>query len=393
MQEPGLAFAWGEPRRQLPSLIGEPCAARGGVHWLGPEVAQEVAQGGLRARLGLARRVGREPTWGLEGTGLGWAPSPIGDHGGGEFYASVERRHWGPGWSASLILDGSAPAVPALGWRRTAVSGSASPRTSWLGPWGADVFVGRLQGHRQPVRPGLLGMRLVLAPLAGVEIGLSRALQWGGRGRDERWSTLRNALLGNDNVGFGGITNDNEPGNQLAGADLRWLVDAVHQTAVYAQVVGEDEAGKLPSRNMVLVGIDSRWATDGGVVRLFIEYADLLAGRVSDDPRPYAAYRHPVYQQGYTQEGQPLGHPAGGDLKLGSVGALYRAEALSIMGVVSLGHAEPSAERFAPGLLFGIETQLQWTLGTASQLHAGYTWYRDSAGRRQALRAGWRVGW
>jgi len=389
VQPPGLSFAWSAPRRQLPSLIGEPFAGRGGVRWLGAD----LAQGGLRARLGVAWRDGREPAWSLEGSRLSWSPAPVDERGSGEFYASVERRHWGPGWTASLILDGSAPAVAALGWRRTELSRSAHPWMSWLGPWGADVFVGRLQGHRQPERPSLFGMRLVLAPLAGVELGLSRTIQWGGRGRDERWSSLRNALLGRDNVGFDGITADNEPGNQLAGADLRWTIDPVHQTAVYAQGIGEDEAGKLPSRNMVLVGIDSRWATEGGVLRFFVEYADVLAGRVSRDPRPFAAYRHAIYRQGYTHEGQPLGHPAGGDLKLASVGTLYRAQALSVMGVVSLGHAEPSAERLAPGVFYGFETQMQWPLDAASQLHAGAAWYRDSTGRRQALRAGWRIGW
>lgn len=384
---PALTLGWGERRDDLPALIGQDFAARGGALWLLPP----ARQGRIDAQFGVAWRAGRTPAFVLEGSSAGW--TPIGPPGSGEFYASVQRRHWGPGWIASLILDGAAPPIPAVGWRRTEVRRSENLWTSWLGPWGADIFVGRLQGHRQPERPTFIGMRSLLAPTPWLEAGFSRTLQWGGRGRDERWSSLRNALLGNDNVGFGGISAENEPGNQLAGIDLRLTLDAATQTAIYGQVIGEDEAGKMPTRNMVLIGADTRWAEGGRSMRLFVEGADVLAGRISRDPRPTAAYRHPVYPQGYTQDGKPIGHPVGGDLKLGSVGGIYRVGPASMMAVVSIGRAEPTAQRFTAGRVFGADAALQFEADTTSKLHAGFTWWSDNAGRRRAARVGWQLGW
>jgi hypothetical protein len=261
---------------------------------------------------------------------------------------------------------------------------------SWLGPWGADVFVGRLQGHDEPARPALIGLRLLLSPVDRLEIGLSRTMQWGGRGRDESSSSLFESLLGNDNVGFSGITADNEPGNQLAGVDWRWLVDPASQTSFYGQVIGEDEAGHLPSRNMALVGVDARVPTTSGALRFFVEFADLLAGRISSDPRPVAAYRHSVYRQGYTQERFSLGHAIGGDARVATAGWLYRQGGLQAIFMASAGRAEPTAQFLAPGRLLGVNASLQLQLDAQTHLGAGAAWWSDPAGRRHTLQVWWR---
>ena len=77
--------------------------------------------------------------WNIEGSAFAMR------HDGGEFYASMERRNWGPGWTGSLILDGASAPVAALGWRRH-TQRSEHPWLQWLGPWSADVFFGRLFG-------------------------------------------------------------------------------------------------------------------------------------------------------------------------------------------------------------------------------------------------------
>jgi Capsule assembly protein Wzi len=381
---PGLTLAAGGARSDVPPFIAEELAGQGGVRLQ----SAAASRGALRWQAGLAWRLGREPRLSLEGSAVAYDLG--GAAGQGEVYASVQRRHWGPGWAGSLILDGAAPAVPAFGWRRPVVQASHSPWLSWLGPWGADIFVGRLQGHLEPARPTMIGLRVQLSPSERLDIGLSRTMQWGGRGRDESLSSLSDALLGNDNVGFGGITAENEPGNQLAGVDLRWLVDPASQTSFYAQVVGEDEAGRMPSRNMVLIGVDARVPTKSGSLRFFAEFADLLGGRISDDPRPLAAYRHSIYRQGYTQEGFSLGHALGGDARIATAGWLYRQGGLLAMFMASAGRAEPTAQFLAPGRLVGANASLQLQLDAQTQLGAGAALWSDRAGRRHTLQVWWR---
>jgi hypothetical protein len=404
----GLTLAtFGASGRTPPIIAGE-FGAAGGVR----VQSREVETARFRGRMGLAWREGARHPLSLEGSAIVYPLSGRGDGGdggdrgdegdggtrggggdgadagaGSEFYASVQRRHWGPGWAGSLILDGAAPAVPAVGWRRAAVQASTHPWLAWIGPWGADFFFGRLQGHDQPARPYLIGMRVEWSPVDRLALGASRTMQWGGRGRDESFRSLANSLLGNDNVGFGGVTAQNEPGNQLAGFDLRWMVDRLSSSSIYAQIVGEDEAGHLPSRNMFLLGLDARVPAGPGSLRLFVEAADLLAGRVSGDPRPFAAYRHSVYLQGYTQEGEVLGHPAGGDARLGTVGGLYRHGTITAMVTASIGRAEPSAQSFPAGRVQGVNTALSWQADARLRLGVAVASWQDAAGRRSRLQA------
>ncbi len=384
----GVTVAVGGAQVYAPQLIAGPFHGRGGLRWQSGPLEEGSAPPGARVRLGVAWREGTSRKFSLEGSSVSHAVGKLNaGEGWGEFYASVERRHWGPGWSGSLILDAAAPAVPAVGWRRTAVEVNNHPWASWVGAWGADIFVGRLQGHERPRRPFLIGMRLELAPLNGLQIGLSRTMQWGGRGRDQSASSLIDALLGNDNVGFGGITSENEPGNQLAGIDMRWLVDPVSRTSLYGQMVGEDEAGKFPSRNVILIGADTRVPIQRGALRVFVEWTDLLAGRISHDPRPFVTYRHPNFGQGYTQEGVLLGHPVGGDLKLGTLGWLYRGGVWAVMAATSVGSAEPTSHFFAPGRVLGAHASLQFERDARVQLGAAASVWHDRASRR----SGWQM--
>jgi hypothetical protein len=390
---PGIRVGWGEPQTGAwPGIVANEFVGRGGVRLQTRDLGEP---GRVRARIGVALRgEGSARAVTFEGTSLSWSPGDA--RGAGEFYASVQRRHWSPGWAGSLILDGAAPAVAAVGWRRGAVEPSTSPWLSWIGPWGADMFIGRLSGHREPARPTLIGMRVQLQPAPGFDIGLSRGIQWGGHGRDEGWTSLRNALLGNDNVGYDGITADNEPGNQLAGIDVHWRLHRASTTSVYAQVVGEDEAGHFTSRNMVLAGVHTRVPLEHGSLRLFAEWSDTLAGRVTGNQRPGAAYRHAVYQQGYTHEGVMLGHAAGGDVALGSVGGIYRDGAWAAVVAASTGRAEPTAQLFAPGRVKGLNASVRWARDAqgshlGSQVGAQWSWWRDTAQTRHALQLWWQA--
>jgi hypothetical protein len=305
--------------------------------------------------------------------------------GPGQAYASVQRRHWGPAWSGSLILDAAAPAVPAVGWRKTSNTAFETRWLSWLGPWNADVFFGGLQGHTQPARPYLVGMRLQVQPLPSLQLGASRTLQWGGRGRDQSFRSLVNGLLGRDNQGG----TSNEPGNQLAGFDARWHWSFANgqQMAVYGQTTGEDEANYLPGKNMKLVGLE--WAVQRGdrSLRLFAERADTVAGQ------PGFAYRHHIYLQGYTQNGTVLGYPAGGDVKLTSVGALLAAGQISGELVAYRGDALSTVQKLTQGSVSGVNAAFAWSPRSNQAVGLSLWSGRDGAGRENAGQLWWQTTW
>lgn len=374
----GLLLAGGNKPEKQPQFVASPLGTPGSglrlLHTFG-----ETRDGAV-LRLGVLGSTGARREWTLEGTE---AAIPLGP---GQAYASVQRRHWGPSWSGSLILDAAAPAVPALGWRKTSNTAFESRWLSWLGPWNADVFFGGLQGHTQPAHPYLVGMRLQVQPLPSLQLGASRTMQWGGRGRDQSFKSLVDGLLGRDNQD----ASNQQPGNQLAGFDARWrhAFSNGHQLAVYGQLTGEDEAGSLPGKNMKLVGAEWALQRGGRSMRLFVERADTVAGV------PGVAYRHHIYLQGYTQDGTVLGYPGGGDNKVTTVGALLDAGSISGEIVAYKGDAiASSAQRLTPGSLSGINAAVAWSPRSDQALGLSLWSGKDGAGRDNAAQLWWQVTW
>ncbi|MFP6854547.1 MAG: capsule assembly Wzi family protein, partial [Opitutales bacterium] len=141
----------------------------------------------------------------------------------GNYSFSLDQldRWWGPGWDGSLILSNNARPVPAITAQRRIPNAFESPWLNWLGPWNSTTFMGRMEDDRTGFpHPWLFGSRLDFAPtiVPGLEVGLSRTIQWGGKGRPNGLGTFVDAWLSQDN----GSNIAQQPGNQLAGIDLRY---------------------------------------------------------------------------------------------------------------------------------------------------------------------------
>lgn len=382
----GATLAVGGPSDDTPYLLVPTLRGRGGARVVYTALGEP---GQATLRLGLNAYESAPPESVLEGTSL---ELPFGP---GAVYASVETRHWGPGWVGSLILDSAAPPVPAVGWRKTSATPFEHPWLSWLGPWNADFFIGRLGGHLEPAHPMLIGMRMQVRPLPGLEIGASRAIQWGGKGRDDTLRSFVKALIGRDNVD--GNDRSAEPGNQLGGIDIRYGATwADAEWALYAQAVGEDEAGGLPSQLTAQIGTE--WATrwQGTGVRLFAEASDLIAGDLfgRGGPRPGSTYRHHIYRQGYTNRGLPLGHPIGGDVKLASIGALADHGSFSMLVSAHHGRASATAQRFAPNVgLSGLNAAASFPVEGVGRVGLSLWLWRAGDDRSTALQAWWQTSW
>lgn len=358
--------------------------------------------GGWRVRLGATLQRPEAgsalPVATLEGSELSL---PL---GAGRLYLSQQRRHWGPGWVGSLILDGRAPPLAAAGWRKADEQPFHTPWLRWLGPWQADVFMGSLGAHEQPRRPWLIGMRLAVQPLEGLTIGLSRTLQWGGRGRDQSLTSFWHALTGRDNVGDRGIDAANEPGNQMAGYDLHYHHagdGAFSDWSAYLQGVGEDEAGGLPSKLLWLAGADTGGrlglgddaGADAGRWRAFVEWADTGMRHAFGTLQP-GAYRHPAFARGYTQYGVNLGHPIGGDATLVSVGGLLGSRNAQLVAMFHRGRALQGSQYFTPGeRLWGASLALSAPDSAAWRWGASLNALRHGGRNERSAQAWLGTGW
>tara|TARA_B110000003_G_scaffold276412_1_gene322721 strand:+ start:2438 stop:3922 length:1485 start_codon:yes stop_codon:yes gene_type:complete len=247
----------------------------------------------------------------------------------GNWSASLGKvdRWWGPGWDGSLILSTNARPIPAISLDRRISEPFENKWLSWIGPWSFQSFIGQMEEDRTVPNPYLWGIRVDFKPtiLNGFEVGLFRMMQLGGDGRPEGLSTWIDAFLSQDNTGANTGRNPAlEPGNQLAGLDIRWRPWEA-PFALYGQVVGEDEDKFLPNCLMFQYGIEGWRNFTNGTARIFVEYVDLTSTWWTDDSRTHnVSYGHHIYSDGYRYRGRPVGHWADTDSRIISLGGFLQ---------------------------------------------------------------------
>jgi hypothetical protein len=236
--------------------------------------------------------------------------------------AGAVDRWWGPGWEGSLILSTNARPIPGIMVERNYSDPSRLPLLRWLGPWRAHVSMGRMEGSGVAVPDAhFFAARVNIRPARWLEIGLSRTAQWCGAGRPCDFSTFGDLLVGRDNRGDDAAV-EQEPGNQMAGYDARlaspWPSLPI---ALYAQMIGEDEAGGLPSKFLGLAGVELWGDTPLGSYRLHAEYADTACNFSHSEPAFDCAYRNALYPDGYAFRGRAAGHALDADGRMYSAAA------------------------------------------------------------------------
>ena len=153
--------------------------------------------------------------------------------------AGWQERWFGPGNDGSLILSNNARPTPGIALQRNNSTPFETKWLRWMGPWTFSTFMTQLDDERFVNDALLFGIRGSIRPVSGLEIGLTRTAQWCGDGRPCDFSTFVDLLLGNDNQGVN-IDREDEPGNQLAGIDIRWSLPKQIPIALYMQWIGED---------------------------------------------------------------------------------------------------------------------------------------------------------
>jgi hypothetical protein len=229
-------------------------------------------------------------------------------------------RWWGAGSKSSLILANNARPVPALMLRTKQSQRFETPLLSWLGEWQFVSFLGQMESNRVIPEAKLTGMRFTFKPIDSLEFGLSRAMQWGGEGRDQGFKSFWKSLTSQ------GENESGDSGNQIAGFDARYnfsLTDDL-PSAIYTQLIGEDEAGFMPSKYTFQLGLESTFAFSGGdFIKGFAEYTNTTAGALGSE-HPNVAYEHSQFRSGYRYRGRVLGATYDNDSKVVAVGADFQ---------------------------------------------------------------------
>ena len=236
----------------------------------------------------------------------------------------MQDRWWGPGWDTSLSMTNNARPMPALALSRKSAEPFTIPFTEHEIPWTVTTFMGVMDDERVVNDTLLWGFRLNFRPAQNWEIGLTRLAQWAGDGRSKSFSTFLDVLAGLDNCGGVGpseeeCANGEEPGNQLAGYDIRYSTKFFdHPIALYFTSFAEDGDRKgglsILGEERYQGGIDTRVNVFNRNWRVFAEWTDTYAtcrDGVNGDGTSNIGdcyYEHHIYQTGMRYNGRVIGN-------------------------------------------------------------------------------------
>lgn len=243
--------------------------------------------------------------------------------GGWLAYAGLVDQWWGPGWTGSVILSDNARPFPKIGLMRRDPKPFGTRWLSWIGGWQVNALLGVLdESGRTVENPLFVGLRVMVAPLAWLELGFTRTLMICGEGRPCGFDTWWDALFP-----FHGVENTqspDDPSNQLAGFDLRLATRwGRYGGSLYGQYYGEDEQRDWLRSIVVLAGlsIDGPVGDRGALWRLTGEYTDTAADGLEMRATVFnVVYEHDIYRTGYRYRGRAIGHTIDGDGRILSLG-------------------------------------------------------------------------
>jgi hypothetical protein len=236
-------------------------------------------------------------------------------------------RWWGPGHEGSLILSNNARPMPTLMVERAEARQFGTKWLSWMGPWRMSFGLSQMDAHRRDVdSPLFIAWRVEIMPFHSLEIGFSRTAQFCGKGMECTLMTFKNMLFGYDNAGRN-VSAKDEPGNQMAGFDLRWNSPVGHLPyAIYAQYIGEDVSQYVPAKFLSQIGAEL-WhpVSGGGIFQWFVEWSNTeCTGKHGTVKRcAYATGRFGV--DGYRYYGRTMGLSSDRAADNWALGSIYTA--------------------------------------------------------------------
>ncbi len=243
--------------------------------------------------------------------------------------ANAMDRWWGPAHESSLILSNNARPMATVMVERAEARAFETKWLSWLGPWRFSFGLSQMEDHRQDIdAPLFMAWRVSFMPFKKIEFGMSRTAQFCGKEQQCNLTVFGNMLAGNDNVGFN-VSAANEPGNQMAGFDIRWnspIGDLPY--ALYSQYIGEDQSSYMPSKFLAQLGLEMWKPLHGGILQGFFEYASTTcSANTSRGPYYNLAYNQGQFDvEGYRYKGRVVGYTSDRDAENWALGGIYSGE-------------------------------------------------------------------
>lgn len=304
-------------------------------------------------------------------------------------YAGQLAHYWGPGQDGSINWGNAGTSIPGIGLQRAVQTAPETSWLSWIGPWGYEVFAGQMQHDTAVPDAKVFNARLFFQPITGLEIGFSRFMQWGGKGRDNSLGAWWKQVTGHSNHDI----SSNDTGNELAGLDFRYTLPFFRNpVSIYGQFAGEDEAGKMPSKFIGQLGVQYQYIVGNATrVQWHVEAADTMARRLfrsTSYGNPGIGYNHHVYRNGLYHDGMPIGHPIGGDARAYSIGLSvvpddfrYHSRFNARFMVAKVNESSRTINHvFAqPAKWYGTDLSYSWRIRPAS-FSAGIRWLNRSSG-------------
>jgi len=210
------------------------------------------------------------------------------------------NRIWSFSPNTSLILSSNARPASSIYFLNGSSKKSKNFFLSWLGPWSFEAFNSVLSNSNNTNDPMMTGLRVVIEPTNNFKFELVKTSQWAGKGYKKDFSAFKAAIISNSNE----YNHSNI--NQMAGFGFSYLLNENKiPIRSYAQFVGEDEAGNLPSCYISLVGSELTFPRSNFFKKLGFEYVDTRVDTSTNgNCGPNTAYNNSVYD--YTNYGSSL---------------------------------------------------------------------------------------
>jgi hypothetical protein len=209
-------------------------------------------------------------------------------------------RDWSYSTRTSLVMSSSAQKMDSVYFNMT---GSKLPFINTLYPWSINAFSSVSNDALKNSDSILTGTRVTVSPTSRLQLEFIRMIQWGGLAYKNNLENIIKIYTQDTNDGeFSDV-------NQMAGIGYSYnFASKKLPIRLYSQIIGEDEAGLLPTCLMHLIGFEWNGSIMNKNTLLGIENIDTRIDKSShNNCGPNTAYNNNTYS--YTHNGFVLGTP------------------------------------------------------------------------------------
>lgn len=167
---------------------------------------------------------------------------------------------WGPGEGGAMLFSDNALPMYMLRWSNAKPTKLPS-LFGLLGPMRADIFIGRLSGHRFPSSPYISAQKITFKPTPNLEIGFGKLTVFDGGNSSITWHNFIRATFNYDNGPTADPISDApgiDPGDRRGEASFAYKIPGLRNwLTIYADAISDDDPSPIsaPRRAAMNPGI------------------------------------------------------------------------------------------------------------------------------------------